>query len=164
MEKDHQPVISLRPGGGGGGPRPGRLFSPAFAAAASGSGDLLRSHVGGASKIGDPNFEVRERVRYTRDQLLELREIVDIPEAILRINQEIDIELHGEDQIWGRPESDVSSCYFRCHHNSLGFTIRINQSYQLVWLKHTILSQIVVFCCSGASADTNPGATAQSVW
>jgi hypothetical protein len=29
-------------------------------------------------QIGDPNFEVRERVRYTRDQLLELREVLAI--------------------------------------------------------------------------------------
>lgn len=47
-----QPVISLRPGGGGGGgPRGGRLFAPAFAVAASGSGDFLRPHGGGASGV-----------------------------------------------------------------------------------------------------------------
>ncbi|KAG2573102.1 eukaryotic translation initiation factor-like [Panicum virgatum] len=108
MQPD-QPVISLRPGGGG-GPRAGRLFSPAFAAATSGSSDFLRPHGGGASgisKIGDSHFEPRERVRYTRDQLLELREIADVPEGILRIKQEIDTELHGEDQSWLRNDSTV---------------------------------------------------------
>lgn len=106
MQPD-QPVISLRPGGGG-GPRAGRLFSPAFAAATSGSGDFLRPHGGstsGISRIGDSLFEPRERVRYTRDQLLELREIVDVPEGILRIKQEIDAELHGEEPSWGRNDS-----------------------------------------------------------
>ncbi|KAL5675614.1 hypothetical protein ACJX0J_011745, partial [Zea mays] len=57
--------------------------------------------------IGDSHFEPRERVRYTRDQLLELREIVDVSEEILRIKQEIDVELHGEDQSWVRNDSTV---------------------------------------------------------
>ncbi|CAN6249239.1 unnamed protein product [Urochloa humidicola] len=109
MQPD-QPVISLRPGGGG-GPRAGRLFSPAFAAATTGSSDFLRPHGGsasGISKIGDSHFEPRERVRYTRDQLLELREIADVPEDILRIKQEIDAEFHGgEDQSWVRNDSTV---------------------------------------------------------
>ena len=45
-----QPVISLRPGGGGGGIglRAPRLFPTAFAAAATGAGDFLRPH-GGSS-------------------------------------------------------------------------------------------------------------------
>ncbi|KAL5214477.1 hypothetical protein ABZP36_003629 [Zizania latifolia] len=123
MEKD-QPVISLRPGGGGGGPRAGRLFSPAFAAATSGSADFLRSHGGGASgtsKIGDSN-EAREHIRYTRDQLLDLREIVNIPEGILRIKQEIDAELHGEDQSWVRNESNVQVQIQTQAHNRYGET------------------------------------------
>ncbi|TVU15355.1 hypothetical protein EJB05_38873 [Eragrostis curvula] len=108
MESD-QPVISLRPGGGG-GPRAGRLFSPAFAVATSGSGDFLRQHGGsasGISKIGDSHGEPRERVRYTRDQLLELREIADVTEDILRIKHEIEAELHGDDQSWVRNDSAV---------------------------------------------------------
>ncbi|XP_047070639.1 eukaryotic translation initiation factor-like [Lolium rigidum] len=103
-----QPVISLRPGGGGGGPRGGgRLFAPAFA---SGSGDFLRPHAAGASgvsRIGDLHFETRERVRYSRDQLLDLREITDVPEQILRVKQEIDTELHGDEPSWVRSESNV---------------------------------------------------------
>ncbi|XP_062183945.1 eukaryotic translation initiation factor-like [Phragmites australis] len=108
MQSD-QPVISLRPGGGGGGPRAARLFSPAFAAA-TGSGDFLRPHGGaasGISKIVDSHLEPRERVRYTRDQLLELREIADVSEYILRIKQEIDAEFHGEDQSWVHNDSIV---------------------------------------------------------
>ncbi|KAL5215705.1 hypothetical protein ABZP36_007106 [Zizania latifolia] len=110
MDKD-QPVISLRPGGGGGAPRAGRLFSPAFAAATFGSADYLRSHGAGASgisKLGDSD-KAREHIHYTRDQLLDLREIADIPEGILRIKQEIDAELHGEDQSWVRNESNVQA-------------------------------------------------------
>ncbi|XP_037486223.1 eukaryotic translation initiation factor [Triticum dicoccoides] len=105
-----QPVISLRPGGGGGGPRGGRLFAPAFAVAASGSGDFLRPHGGGASgvsRIGDLHSETRERVRYSRDQLLDLRKITDVTEQILRLQQEIEAELHGDDQSWVRNDSNV---------------------------------------------------------
>ncbi|KAL5216205.1 hypothetical protein ABZP36_007606 [Zizania latifolia] len=86
----------------------GRLFSSAFAAATFGSDDYLRSHGAGASgisKLGDSD-EAREHIRYTRDQLLDLREIADISDGILRIKQEIDAELHGEDQSWVRNESN----------------------------------------------------------
>ncbi|KAL6633995.1 hypothetical protein ACP70R_026666 [Stipagrostis hirtigluma subsp. patula] len=106
-----QPVISLRPGGCGGGVglRGPRLFPTAFAAA----GDLLRPHGGVSSafgaKLGDSRFEPLERVCYTRDQLLELREIVDIAMDILKLQRHIDVELHGEDQTWARNESNVQT-------------------------------------------------------
>jgi hypothetical protein len=35
-------------------------------------------------------------------------QIVDVSEEILRIKQEIDVELHGEDQSWVRNDSTVS--------------------------------------------------------
>lgn len=35
-------------------------------------------------------------------------QIVDVPDDILRIKQEIDAELHGEDQSWVRNDSAVS--------------------------------------------------------
>ena len=35
-------------------------------------------------------------------------QIVDVSEDILRIKQEIDVELHGEDQSWVRNDSAVS--------------------------------------------------------
>lgn len=38
--------------------------------------------------------------------------IVDVSEEILKIKQEIETELHGEDQTWARSESNVSSLTF----------------------------------------------------
>ncbi|KAG1364389.1 hypothetical protein COCNU_11G012160 [Cocos nucifera] len=90
MQSD-QTVISLRPGGGGN--RRSRLFaprfdSPAFAAAATGGGSsslssfspsdlaFLGPHGAGATgQTGDSRFEARERICYSRDQLLQLREL-----------------------------------------------------------------------------------------
>nr|CAB3450346.1 unnamed protein product [Digitaria exilis] len=111
-----QPVINLRPGGGGGiGLRGPRLFLTAFAAA-TGAGDFLRprggSSTGFAAKLGDSRFEPLERVRYTRDRLLEMREIVDIAKDILKLQQDINVVLLGEepeDQIWARNESNVQT-------------------------------------------------------
>ncbi|KAK9274955.1 hypothetical protein L1049_022212 [Liquidambar formosana] len=111
MQAD-QTVLSLRPGGGGGN-RGSRLLGPRFessSAFGSSSGSLsdlpiLRPHGGFSIKTGDSRFEGRERVRYTRDQLLQLREVVDIPEDILKIKREVDAEIFGEDQNWVRGES-----------------------------------------------------------
>ncbi|KAF8407281.1 hypothetical protein HHK36_006408 [Tetracentron sinense] len=114
MQAD-QTVISLRPGGGGN--RGIRFLGPTFGASSfSGSGSLsfssdlqlLRPH-GGASplKSGDSRFEGRERIQYTRDQLLQLREAGEVPEEILKIKQEIEAELFGEDQNWGHGESNL---------------------------------------------------------
>ncbi|KAL5229962.1 hypothetical protein ABZP36_028738 [Zizania latifolia] len=79
MQAD-QVVISLRPGGGGGGgPRPICLLP---FTAATGSVDFLRPHGGVSSglaaKLGDFRFEPLKQVHYTRDQLVELREVYDI--------------------------------------------------------------------------------------
>ncbi|XP_062157558.1 eukaryotic translation initiation factor [Alnus glutinosa] len=116
MQQGDQTVLSLRPGGG----RGGRLLGPSslssassnsFPAFGSFSSDLplLRPH-GGAPptfslKTGDARFESRERVRYNRDELLQLREAVEVPDDILRIKREIDAEFFGEDQNWGRVET-----------------------------------------------------------
>nr|CAD1840196.1 unnamed protein product [Ananas comosus var. bracteatus] len=113
MQTD-QTVISLRPGGGGGN-RGGRL--PRFdlgAAVAAGGGGGVGASPGGAGaalvhKIGDERFENRERIRYTRDQLLQLREVVDIPEEILKIKQEIEAEFQTEDQSWARNDANLQS-------------------------------------------------------
>ncbi|XP_054821552.1 eukaryotic translation initiation factor-like [Prosopis cineraria] len=122
MQQGDQTVISLRPGGGrpGGGSRflasrfdsssSASSTSPAFGSFASDL-SLSRPH-GGAPpsfsiKAGDSRFEGREHVRYTRDQLLQLREVVEIPEDILNIKQEIEAELFGEDQSWGRAENSA---------------------------------------------------------
>ncbi|KAJ0965742.1 hypothetical protein J5N97_026880 [Dioscorea zingiberensis] len=80
MQAD-QTVISLRPGGGGN--RGSRLLVPRFdsaalAAAATGgsAADALRPHGAAAAlKTGDARFDGGDRIRYTRDQLLQLREL-----------------------------------------------------------------------------------------
>uniref|UniRef100_A0A453CBI1 Uncharacterized protein n=1 Tax=Aegilops tauschii subsp. strangulata TaxID=200361 RepID=A0A453CBI1_AEGTS len=58
-------------------------------------------------QIGDLHSESRERVRYSRDQLLDLRKITDVTEQILRLQQEIEAELNGDDQSWVRNDSNV---------------------------------------------------------
>ncbi|KAF6176491.1 hypothetical protein GIB67_007874 [Kingdonia uniflora] len=109
-------VLSLRPGGGGN--RGSRFLGPRFDSSAfgtslaGGNGDL-RPH-GNAPptsslKTGDSWSEGLERVRYTRDQLLRLREVVNVPEDILKIKQEIDTEFFGEDQNWGRVDINVQT-------------------------------------------------------
>ncbi|XP_020231278.1 eukaryotic translation initiation factor isoform X2 [Cajanus cajan] len=119
MQQGDQTVLSLRPGGGRGGRLLGPRFdssstssaSPAFG---SFSADLphLRPHGAAPSpfsiKAGDSRFEGRERVRYTREQLLQLREGVDILDDILKIKQDIEAELFGEDPSWGRSENNPS--------------------------------------------------------
>ncbi|XP_009597543.1 eukaryotic translation initiation factor isoform X2 [Nicotiana tomentosiformis] len=111
MQAD-QTVISLRPGGGGGGGNRSRVL----VGHSSTNSDLplLRPHGGGSSslpyfKTGDSRFEGRERVRYTRDQLLQLREVVDISDDILRVKQEVESELFGEDASRGRADTNVQS-------------------------------------------------------
>ncbi|XP_043704925.1 eukaryotic translation initiation factor isoform X2 [Telopea speciosissima] len=129
MQAD-QTVLSLRPGGGAN--RGSRFLAPRFDSAfgnssgsvaggglssisSSSSSDqlLLRPHGGAlltsSLKTGDSRFEAREHVRYTRDQLLQLREAVDAPEEILKIKQEIEAEFFGEDQNWSRGDANLQS-------------------------------------------------------
>ncbi|KAK1315656.1 Eukaryotic translation initiation factor isoform 4G-1 [Acorus calamus] len=110
MQAD-QTVLSLRPGGGGGGNRGSRFLGPRFDAPSSDL-PLLRPH-GGAPPISlkgiDLRSEVQERLHYTRDQLLQLRQIVDVPEAILKIKREIEAQFFGEEQIWGRGDATMPS-------------------------------------------------------
>ncbi|XP_019227346.1 PREDICTED: eukaryotic translation initiation factor isoform X2 [Nicotiana attenuata] len=108
MQAD-QTVISLRPGGGGNRSR-------VLVGHSSTNSDLplLRPHGGGSSslpyfKTGDSRFEGHERVRYTRDQLLQLREVVDISDDILRVKQEVESDLFGEDASRGRADTNVQS-------------------------------------------------------
>ncbi|KAG5559566.1 hypothetical protein RHGRI_009188 [Rhododendron griersonianum] len=109
MQAD-QTVLSLRPGGGGNRGSRG-VLGPRFDSSSSDL-PLLRPHGGAGAplsslslKTGDYRFEGRERVRYTRDQLLQLREVGNAPEAILKIKQEVEAEFFGEDQNWGHVES-----------------------------------------------------------
>ncbi|KAL6973809.1 hypothetical protein U1Q18_027993 [Sarracenia purpurea var. burkii] len=110
MQAD-QTVLSLRPGGGG-GYRGSRVLGPSFDSSSL-SSDLpvLRSHGGALSsfpfKTGDSRFEGHERVQYTRDQLLQFREVGNVPEAILKIRREVEAEIFGEDKNWGHVESNT---------------------------------------------------------
>ncbi|CAJ1944857.1 unnamed protein product [Sphenostylis stenocarpa] len=118
MQQSDQTVLSLRPGGGKGsrllGPRFDSSSSSASPAFGSFSADLplLRPHGAAPSpfsiKAGDSRFEGRERVRYTREQLLQLSEGVEILDDVLKIKQDIEAELFGEDQSWARPENNPS--------------------------------------------------------
>ncbi|ESW26865.1 hypothetical protein PHAVU_003G154900 [Phaseolus vulgaris] len=120
MQQSDQTVLSLRPGGGKGSRPLGPRFdsstsssaSPAFGSFSSDL-PLLRPHGGAPSpfsiKAGDSRFEGRERVRYTREQLLQLSEGVEILDDVLKIKQDIEAELFGEDQSWARPESNPSN-------------------------------------------------------
>ncbi|XWS26147.1 hypothetical protein CRYUN_Cryun26dG0005900 [Craigia yunnanensis] len=100
-----QTVISLRPGGCS-GPRSTRFFAPRFESSSSSSEDSQIFHP--AFKVWNFLFEGHECVRYTREQLLQLKEVVDTPEDILKIKQEIESEFAGEDQTWGRADGNVS--------------------------------------------------------
>ncbi|KAI3837717.1 hypothetical protein MKX03_001807 [Papaver bracteatum] len=116
MQAADQTVLSLRPGGGGN--RGSRFSAPRFESAAfgtsgggSGSGSSsadLRPHGFSSSLKPGARFDGRERVRYTRDQLLQLREVVNVPEGILKIKQELDAEF-GEDQTWGRGDANANA-------------------------------------------------------
>lgn len=104
MQAADQTVISLRPGGGG-GPRGSRFSTHRFDSSSTPVSDsqTLRPHGGAAPafKMGDLRFEGHECVRYTREQLLQLKEFAQVTEAILKIKQEIESKFDGEGQTWG---------------------------------------------------------------
>ncbi|KAL2482865.1 Eukaryotic translation initiation factor isoform 4G-1 [Forsythia ovata] len=108
MQAD-QTALSLRPGGGTRGGS--RVFGPRFDSAGANSDlPVLRPHGGGGApsfKTGESRFEGRERIRYTREHLLQLREVASIPEEILKVKQEVEAEFFGIDPSWGRVESNV---------------------------------------------------------
>ncbi|KAJ6995240.1 hypothetical protein NC653_017888 [Populus alba x Populus x berolinensis] len=106
MQAD-QTVISLRPGGGGGSSatRGTRLFTPRLDSASL--SDTSQSF--SSFQTGDLRFEDHERIRYTRNQLLQFKEIENVPEDILKIRQEIESEFVGDDQIWSRADSSPQS-------------------------------------------------------
>ncbi|KAI3446726.1 hypothetical protein Pfo_003391 [Paulownia fortunei] len=112
MQAD-QTVLSLRPGGGTRGGS--RVFGPRFDSSAAANSDLplLRPHGGAAAfslpsfKTGESRFEGRERIRYARDLLLQLREVVNIPEDILKVKQEVEAEFFGIDPSWSHGESNL---------------------------------------------------------
>ncbi|VVB10930.1 unnamed protein product [Arabis nemorensis] len=106
MQQGDHSVLSLRPGGGRGG---NRFFVPR--SSLSSTSDLTN---GGdapsfAVKRGDSRFEGRELLRFTREQLLQLREAIQVSDEILKLNQEIASDIFGEEQSWGRSESMPAS-------------------------------------------------------
>ncbi|KAL6523417.1 Eukaryotic translation initiation factor isoform 4G-1 [Orobanche gracilis] len=112
MQAD-QTVLSLRPGGGS---RSGnRVSGPRFDSAAAANSNLapLRPHGGAAAssfpafKTGESRFEYHERICYTRDQLIELKELVSISDDILKVKQEVAAEFFGSDPSWGHGENNV---------------------------------------------------------
>ncbi|XP_042060490.1 eukaryotic translation initiation factor-like [Salvia splendens] len=109
MQAD-QTFLSLRPGGGTRGGT--RVFAPRFDSSAAANSDLplLRPHGGGAASFttGESRFDGHERIRYTRDVLLKLREeVVTIPEKILKVKLEVEAEFYGTDVSQSRAESNV---------------------------------------------------------
>ncbi|KAL0284041.1 UNVERIFIED_CONTAM: Eukaryotic translation initiation factor isoform 4G-1 [Sesamum angustifolium] len=114
MQSD-QTVLSLRPGGGTRGGT--RVFGPRFGSStASNSDPSALRHDGGTAasalpsfKTGESRFEGRERIRYTREFLLQLREVVNISEEILKVKQEVEGEFFGTDPSWNRGENSHPS-------------------------------------------------------
>ncbi|OIW18635.1 hypothetical protein TanjilG_13387 [Lupinus angustifolius] len=119
MQQGDQTFISLRPGGGRGGGGGNRFVAPRFDSSSSSAASIPvfgsfssdpSPHGAAPSSFsiqsGDSRFEGRERVRYTKEQLSKLRGVVEIPDDILKIKQDIAAELFGEDQSWGRPENN----------------------------------------------------------
>ncbi|KAL8488641.1 hypothetical protein ACS0TY_024801 [Phlomoides rotata] len=111
--KSDQTVLSLRPGGGTRGGS--RVFGPRFESSSATNSDLpLLRPLGGTAasllpslKAGESRFEGHERIRYTRDQLLQLRELTDISDDILKVKQEVEAEFFGTDPSWGRGEINL---------------------------------------------------------
>ncbi|KAI4376765.1 hypothetical protein MLD38_014488 [Melastoma candidum] len=116
MQQGDPSVISLRPGGGG-GRGSSRLLAPRFDSSSSNpspfsfGSDLpvLRPHGGApnSTKTGDSRFDGHEHIRYTRDQLLQLRELAEPSEEILKIKNEVEAELFGEETIRARSDINV---------------------------------------------------------
>ncbi|KAK9100145.1 hypothetical protein Scep_023575 [Stephania cephalantha] len=98
MQAD-QTVLSLRPGGGGS--RGTRLFAPRFdSAAALGGG-------GGGSGGGGPLTSSDLPVLRPHGGGAGLKATGNVPEDILKIKQEIEAEVLGEDQSWSRSEVNL---------------------------------------------------------
>ncbi|XP_006293720.2 eukaryotic translation initiation factor [Capsella rubella] len=90
--------LSLRPGGGGGGGGK-RLFVPRFSS--SSSFDLTNGGTG-ETLIPVKRENSGERLRFTRDQLLQVKqESAQVSDEILRRCKEISAELFGEEHSWG---------------------------------------------------------------
>ncbi|XP_019441720.1 PREDICTED: uncharacterized protein LOC109346555 [Lupinus angustifolius] len=70
------------------------------------------------NNVRDSLHEGHEQVRYTRDQLLQLREVTQVREIlndVLKIKRDLDAELFGEDQSWGRSENNAGDSLYERH-------------------------------------------------
>ncbi|KAM1260369.1 hypothetical protein ACFX2G_026396 [Malus domestica] len=120
MQQGDQPVLNLRPGGGRSQFLSVVSFDSSSAASSPSSSSSLAfgsfllislSSVPMAAlphnfsiKAGDARFEDCD----TRDQILQLREAVEVPDGILKVKQEVDAEIFGsEDQSWGRADTNL---------------------------------------------------------
>ncbi|KAF8097505.1 hypothetical protein N665_0286s0016 [Sinapis alba] len=101
-QKGDRPVLSLRPGGGRGG---SRLFAPRSSSSSSSDFTNGVDAPSFAVRRGDSRFEGHEIIRFTREQLLQLKEAIQVSEEILKLSQEISSDLFGEEQSWGRSET-----------------------------------------------------------
>ncbi|CAN1184884.1 Eukaryotic translation initiation factor isoform 4G-1 [Linum perenne] len=97
-----QPAISLRPGGGGSS---SMLFAPSsrLLSSASDAHPLLHPHA--SLKARESRFGGHDRTRYTRDQLLQLKEVEAIINDIIKIKEELEGELSSDDQTWGHTDA-----------------------------------------------------------
>lgn len=78
MHQGDQAVLNLRPGGGARGGGGSRFVASDL--------PFLRPQAPSSlPKTGETRFEDRELVRFSRDQLLQLREVVKISDDILRV-------------------------------------------------------------------------------
>ncbi|CAO2823099.1 unnamed protein product [Amaranthus hypochondriacus] len=60
-------------------------------------------------EFGDARYENRERICYTRDELLQLREVAVVPDAILKCKREVDSDFLPEEQGYNRAETNVKA-------------------------------------------------------
>ncbi|KAJ6956810.1 hypothetical protein NC653_038883 [Populus alba x Populus x berolinensis] len=91
MQADQTTVISLRPGG---------VVIQTACDRHVGFLVSVFSDIGLVIGLVNCGLEDHERIRYTRDQLLQHKEVENVPEDILKIRQEIESEFVGEDQTW----------------------------------------------------------------
>ncbi|KAK1403623.1 Eukaryotic translation initiation factor [Heracleum sosnowskyi] len=100
MQQGDQAVLNLRPGGGARGGGGSRFVASDL--------PFLRPQAPSSlPKTGETRFEERELVRFSRDQLLQLREVVKISDDILRVKREVEAEFFGEEQNWNRVENSL---------------------------------------------------------
>lgn len=101
MQQGDQAVLNLRPGGGARGGGGSRFVASDL--------PFLRPQAPSSlPKTGETRFEDRELIRFSRDQLLQLREVVKINDDILRVKREVEAEFFGEEQNWNRAENSVT--------------------------------------------------------